>query len=82
MNKIRCTILALGLVWVAACTLTACEYHEPEPPKDLPVTTYLQVFIDPETKCEYLVNVQGGITPRVAANGLQYGCTYDYEVSQ
>jgi len=69
MNKLLIAIIVLAT--------TACEYHEPEPPKDLQVTT-LQVFIDPETKCEYLVNSRGGITPRVAANGLQYGCTYDY----
>lgn len=60
------------IIAIMVLTTTSCEYHEP------PVTTY----VDPETKCEYLVNVHGGITPRVAANGLQYGCTYDYEVSQ
>jgi len=74
MNKLLIALMVMAT--------TACEYHEPEPPKDLPTTIYVQVFTDPETKCEYLVNIQGGITPRVAANGLQYGCTYDYEVSQ
>lgn len=34
----------------------------------------MQMFIDYQTRCEYLANPKGGITPRLSKSGQHLGC--------
>lgn len=38
---------------------------------DIPL---IQVQTDPETDCQYMVNRNGGITPRIDADAVHMGC--------
>lgn len=38
---------------------------------------YVQIFTDPETNCQYITTMDGGITPRLAVNGSHFGCDYN-----
>lgn len=42
----------------------------------IPQSRYVQVFTDPETGCQYLTTMDGGITPRLEAGGAHRGCKY------
>lgn len=62
------TVAAILLVSLAA----ACSVRQAEAdPTRTPIkqTTGVRVFIDPDTGCHYLAYVEGGITPRLTADG-------------
>lgn len=49
--------------------------NKPKIVSELPEYPHISVFIDPTTKCEYLVSDTGTIIPRLTEHGLHKGCT-------
>ena len=49
--------------------------NKPKIVSELPEYPHISVFIDPTTKCEYLVSNAGVIIPRLTEHGLHKGCT-------
>ena len=74
---------ALGLSIFIALLVAGCgEKVTPQTQttknlRQLDESRYVQIFTDPETNCQYITTRDGGITPRLAANGSHFGCNYN-----